>query len=501
MTGGIPGNPVRLMYTWRMPLPIAVVTAVLTVSATGAKVIYKECPVRGPGEEVLFCDLDGDRLKDMVLIDEPNLLIFYQDPEKGFAERPDQVCHLGGKPSVIWPAKLGGNAESLLVMTNDSVTELNLTDRGGPALRRQIITQQTILPESLDEGPAIAYFPLSPEMQGSAPVILMPVGSDLQVWQCTDTWQHVQTLKDALETAIEASRDELGYDRTAGLTMSLGDITADRRDDIIVRTSFIPVCRYAMYTQNQDGLFRAEPTLTWTGKWDWSWYCWVDINRDGRVDLIKNTWLGEPWFIPGTLSGKVLVRIYLADEQGRIPAQPQQVFRKNDWIDSIPVVDIDGDGCLDLVLGYSAFDSREGFRKAFTAKQIDFKLRFHFYRPGDGFPEKPDCDVDLQISVDHPSAELNYSRSRYFEKFVSLQGDFDGDGDRDLLVRDRADRISVYPFVSRQAGFAKNADVWFSYTDPVDRLQVEDLNNDRVSDLIMKLGKKEVFRVFMSRTR
>jgi len=299
-----------------MPLPSAVLTALLMVSAAGAKVTYRECLVHGPTEEPLFCDLDGDRLKDLVLRNEPNLLIFYQDAEKGFAETPNQVCRLEDRPSVIWPAKLGREAESLLVMTSAGVTELDFADRGGPVLRRQIITQPTILPES-GERSAIAHVPLSPRMKDRAPVILVPVGHDLQVWRRTDTWRRVQTLRDALETAISASRDDLGYNAVARLTLSLGDVTSDLRDDVLVRTSHIPVCRYAVYAQDQDGQFRADPTFTWTGSWDWSWYCWVDINRDGRVDLIKNTWLGEPWLIPGTLSGKVLVRIYTADEHGR----------------------------------------------------------------------------------------------------------------------------------------------------------------------------------------
>ena len=474
--------------------------AVLTVPAAVAGVRYDESQVRGPGREVILCDLDGDGLKDIVLRDEPNLLIFYQDPARGFGERPSQLHRLEDKPALLWPAKLGNKAESLLVMTSEGVTELDSTNRGGPALRRQIITQKTILPESVEK-PSIAYFPLSPEVKDSAPVILVPTGRDLQVWRCVDTWQHVQTLKDALQTAIWASRDEFGYDRTAELTMSLGDITGDGRDDLIVRTSLLPQCRYAMYAQNQDGLFGADPTFAWSGKWDCSWYCWADINRDGRVDLIKNTSLSEPWFIPGTYSGKVLVQVYTADEHGQIAAQPQQVFRKNDWINSIPVVDVDGDGCLDLVLGYSRFDSREGYRKAFTAKQLDFTLRLHFYRPGEGFPEKSDCDMDLLVSLDHPSIDLTYPRGRSFETFVNLLGDFDGDGRRDLLVRDRADRISVYPFVSRQVGFAKTAGVSFRYTDPIDRLQIADLNNDGISDLILKLSIKEVFRVFLSRTR
>jgi hypothetical protein len=490
----------KFMRARRTLLPPVLLTAVLTVSAGGAKVQYKECPIQGAGKEAIFCDLDGDRLKDLVLIDEPNLLVFYQDAERGFAGKPDQVCHLGSQPALLWAAQLGPQAQSLLVMTSAGVAELDFTNRSGPAVRRPIIDQQTIVPESL-EGPALAHFPLSPQMKDSAPVILVPVGSDLQVWRRADTWQHVQTLADALETAISTFRDELGYSKTAGLTLSLGDTTGDGRDDLIVRTSFLPECKYALYAQGGDGLFCAEPTLTWAGKWDWSWYCWVDINHDGRVDLIKNTWLQEPFFIPGLLSGKVLVRVYTADAQGRIPAEPQQVFRKNDWIDAVPVVDIDGDGCLDLALGYSELNSREGFRKMVSAKQVDFILRFHFYRPGVGFPEEPDCSTNLLIHIDYHSTDLTYPRRRFFETFVTLLGDFDGDSKRDLLVRDRADRVSVYPFVSRQAGFAREAITSFRYTDPIDSLLVEDLNGDHLSDLIMKLHEKGALRLFVSQAR
>ena len=40
----------------------------------------------------------------------------------------------------------------------------------------------------------------------------------------------------------------------------------------------------------------------------------------------------------------------------------------------------------------------------------------------------------------------------------NLSGDFDADGRRDLLVRDRGDRLSVYDFISRQKGFSEEAD-------------------------------------------
>ena len=178
----------RLTGTWWTLVPSTVLTAGLLVSAAGAKGTHRECVVRGPGEEALFCDLDGDGLQDIVLRSEPNLLVFYQDPETGFSEKPSQVCRLEHRPSILWPAQLGPGAQSLLVMTSEGVTELDFSNRGAPAARRQIITQPTILPES-GPGPALAYVPLSPQMKDQAPVILVPVGHDLQVWRRTDAWR------------------------------------------------------------------------------------------------------------------------------------------------------------------------------------------------------------------------------------------------------------------------------------------------------------------------
>jgi hypothetical protein len=180
------------------------------------------------------------------------------------------------------------------------------------------------------------------------------------------------------------------------------------------------------------------------------------------------------------------------------PAEPRQVFRKNDWTPAVPVVDVDGDGFLDLVLGYSALDTREGMRQEMIAKLLDLSLRFHFYRAGVGFPKEADCQRNVVIHLDQAALLLGSGRRQYFERYVKLGGDFNGDGKTDLLVRDHREEISVYFFISRSTGFSLNPDLRFSCPELIDEWEVKDLNHDGVSDLMVKLGKQNGFRIFIS---
>src|SRR5258706_4291387 len=125
-----------------------------------SKPTFNSSLIEGKGSEIILCDLDGDHLKDAVLVDGLNLSIFYQDSKQGFTRAPQQQYRLDDHPSVVYPARLGRDAESLLVMTSEGVTELYFTNRTAPPTRQQIIKQQTILPEALDD-PQVMNFPLA----------------------------------------------------------------------------------------------------------------------------------------------------------------------------------------------------------------------------------------------------------------------------------------------------------------------------------------------------
>jgi len=65
-------------------------------------------------------------------------------------------------------------------------------------------------------------------------------------------------------------------------------------------------------------------------------------------------------------------------------------------------------------------------------------------------------------------------------------------------VRDRSDAISAYFFISREKGFSPEPDLRFSCPEPIEEWQAADLNNDGVSDLIVRLADQKSFRLFIS---
>jgi len=352
----------------------------LSPEAVVAKPRFGSYELKSKHEEMLFSDFDGDGLDDIVIIDEPNLVFFFQNPKRGFAKNPDLVYSLGDKPSVIWSANFGNSpGQNILVMTDDGVSELACVDKTSPPAKRKIISRQTIIPEKCENYPII-FFTLSANTAEEFPLIFIPTEDELEVWKYDKEWRHAYSLQGVPNTRIWGPHRTAGYTKQYWLNMNVGDLNGDGLDDLVICEDNNGKTLFNIYPQTKEGAFLLKPSQSFEDEWNWrKWICLQDINKDGKVDIIKNTWLQEPWFIPGVDSGKVIVQIFLAQLNGNIPDKARYVFRKSDWTPSMPIVDIDGDGLIDLVLGYGQFDSREGIRKAITAKKLNHTLRFHFY--------------------------------------------------------------------------------------------------------------------------
>ncbi len=477
------------------------VTCGFPSAARGAKTTFKSYDLKSNYEQIKFFDFDGDRLDDIVLINEPNLVFFFQDSAHGFTENPDLVYFLGDKPSVIWPAKIGNKpGQNILVMTNDGVSVLTYVNKNTPPVIRKIINRQTIIPGKCENSPII-YFALSAKTTTKYPMILVPTEKELEIWKYENQWRHVSSLEGMPETRIWGPNKAAGYTKQYWLNMNIADLNSDGLDDLVICEENNGKTLFNIYPQTKEGSFVMKPSQSYEDEWDWrTWVCLQDINKDGRVDVIKNTWLQEPWFIPGTYSGKVIVQIFISEPDGNVPDEPAFTFRKNDWISSMPIVDVDGDDFMDLVLGYGLFDSREGVRKSLTAKKLDHNLRVYFYH-SDGYHQQPDCQKDITIHLSHFGMHLTWSRRHYLQTQICVDGDFDGDAERDLLVKDKEDKASVYLFISRKKGFSTKADIQFNDIKGAEEFIANDLNEDGISDLIVIGSRKDAIKVFLSKRK
>ena len=280
----VPARPSRHGYGGRelRVLPTVLLSiSLMACSSAQAKPKFNASEVTGPCQQLIICDLDGDGLKDLVLMVDTNLSIFYQDPKRGFTREPQQTWHLDPRPCLVWAARLGKPAASLLVMTSDGVTELCFTNRTGPAASRQIIRQATIVPEAIDaaEGTNAMYLPLSVETGGDWPLLLVPAADGIQVWstlrsaaapvlrsstatengedgQHRDEWRQVQVIGHAIEAGLQLSVTNPGYTMLLGFDLSVGDVNGDGRDDLMVRRSNGWTNTYSLYLQQIQWLVR-----------------------------------------------------------------------------------------------------------------------------------------------------------------------------------------------------------------------------------------------------
>src|SRR5204863_6531281 len=115
---------------------------------------FKASEIEGRNAAVLFSDLDGDRLSDVVFIDGPKLSLFFQDAKSGFTRAPEREFS-NNRPALVWTAALGRNSESVLLMTSEGVNELCFTNRTDPPMSRSLVRQQTIIPETLERSTAL----------------------------------------------------------------------------------------------------------------------------------------------------------------------------------------------------------------------------------------------------------------------------------------------------------------------------------------------------------
>jgi hypothetical protein len=162
------------------------------------------------------------------------------------------------------------------------------------------------------------------------------------------------------------------------------------------------------------------------------------------------------------------------NRNGSFPVLPDQAFILKSF-DRPEVLDLDGDGRLDMVTGYLDF-TLGNIIKALLAKRFSIELSFFLFGD-DGFPPQPDEERSFKIHFSLSNMDEN------FQPAVEIKGDYDGDKNLDFLLQTEDDRVEI--FLADRASdhlFEKDASVRLK-TPACEHAYVADFNGDGRADM------------------
>lgn len=124
-----------------------------------------------------------------------------------------------------------------------------------------------------------------------------------------------------------------------------------------------------------------------------------------------------------------------------------QRFETRGWRPNSAFADINGDQRLDIVTetaGLLRSGPRETLNRWLTLLRLPHKIAVHLQQDNGHFPEKPDITHETLIRLPSPPIRNDEFFHRYrWGELISLVGDYNGDGKRDLAIQTRPSRIEI----------------------------------------------------------
>jgi hypothetical protein len=198
----------------------------------------------------------------------------------------------------------------------------------------------------------------------------------------------------------------------------------------------------------------------------------VDVNGDKFADVVLTLTKGTGKF----LERKIKIFIFLNQQKPDNPfaAQPDQTITVDGITPGIKIEDVNGDGRRDLLFS----SIRVGFWnivKNLISKRVNLHTSIYLLRSNNQYPAKSDFSQKNSYQLD-----LTHG-IRFHGTWPTLEGDFTGDGHKDLLIA-RDKKIAVYPKNQERDLFSKPLTQSGVFTSPF--MHIVDLNFDGRDDLL-----------------
>lgn len=432
-------------------------------------------------------DFNGDGLPDLLLVAGRDLRVYVQRKELGFLPTsPDARPRVPAAAVCFDLGKVDDNpaTDELVIVGPQGVSWFGWEGR---ALRDE---PKPLVQAALEPGDAdperLLRRPAFHALEGRAPEdLVLPGPGALLLFRREGAARYAPAGRIAIAPPLSlfveggSPLDRLGYRRELP-AFATGDLDGDRRPEVIV----VDDHELRRWSRGEDGRVAGEPQVQplpslQVGKARLYRLnvapLFQDLDGDGLLDLV----------MPEPADGSI--RILMGSAKETWPREkPDRVIRIKEQILDVRAVDLDGDGLQDLVIpALDPIGVWDGIN-VFLSGSLTLRTYAFLLRKGEGFPAAPDLARSVSVPVSVRRAAGGFATSTV--SLVSCDGDFTGDGRKDLLVGEGKDRLAVFPGVAD--GVISNT-VAFEIEIPDTSGSrevsgwVEDLNRDGVHDAIL----------------
>jgi len=269
---------------------------------------------------------------------------------------------------------------------------------------------------------------------------------------------------------ISGSEIEIHFDHPR---INAGDVDGDGRNDLIAADRH----EVRIFRQRADGTFpkAADQTLA-VGRVSEEDHIRSsgnlaidvqDFDRDGRADLLVSHSSG------GLFGARSESRVHLNRDGTWDLAEPNQVFVTEGGVATVQLIDLDGDGTVELIDGRIPMGVLRIVDMLLT-RTVDTEVAIYRVVEDGRFGEEPWFTRDVGIP-------FNFDTNRPRGFFPGYDADLNGDGARDLLTSGEGDVIEVY--LGGENRYAKRAAR--QKIDSGGRLRFGDLDDNGLTDLLI----------------
>jgi hypothetical protein len=431
-----------------------------------------------------LADVDHDGLVDVLVVGPmQNKLWLYRQRASGFPASPDQTIALPAQTAWISVADVDAQpGPALLFSTATGLSYLRQNHAVFESQPQPLIQANQVF----TNGDSPRLFRSNTQTNETSPGLPVISASQVVLYQRVSAgeWQPGPPLPlQARETQWHMDRDEWRIGSTPSRSLE-------------IHQSFQPARPAGDLEQKaEEKAVKKSLAGKESGETLWEGFERVDINGDGREDLVF-------WRVMGDVEPKTDILVFLRRANNRLPDRPTQVLHCRGCPVQVgpkaqagprrqrmsPLCDLAGDGKYQLVLVAlkATIYSYSAIVDMLLSGNLEWSLTIRNFNHG-LFSLTPDAAVSFTAMTPMELA---------MPELFRIEGDFNGDGRPDLLVRRSPTQWDLL-LSSAQGWFTPKPA--FSFEIPLDgHFDILDLNGDGLSDLVVEAWDEPKLFVFLS---